>query len=222
MLTLIKVSSDSDSLPSSPKLQAIKPSWNPSVHALDRLLQAWLEGCVPTFLSLDVEVGEDRDISGKNPLLSVGLLMVVPGSIRTSVTLVVEENAHIQNQHCPTDHDAFAFGSTETLPLQAVVQKVQRSLDCIASANTPCVIGHSIDCDRRWLEDSGVAFKNVTVCDIAEVHRVWNNEVNNTGLANMAAAYGVEIGAKLHNAGNDANITFEVFMQMVHTRYPGL
>lgn len=172
----------------------------------------------PPLLFVDVEANEVKNSQGGRDILDIGVVSVIPGQDIRYRSIVVEEHIHVRNETAVNNPEGFAHGTPDIMSHAAMVMEMIKELGMIAGGRSGVLVLHTMVNDIKWLESAGVTMTGVEICDIAQVQRAWDQAVSNKSLANLAAEYGVEVDAMVHNGGNDAYTTMRVFDAMVKRR----
>jgi len=118
-------------------------------------------------LFLDVEVYERG-----GQLLEVGWVELDgPAQTLRARHYIVAEHAHLQNVFCASSPGAFAYGRSECLPQQQILDHFTCALARIADSPRGLLVGHSLESsDIPWLEAVGVSFPSA--CRVVDINKV--------------------------------------------------
>ncbi|GAA5860755.1 hypothetical protein JCM1840_001953 [Sporobolomyces johnsonii] len=190
-----------------------------------------------TFHALNLELWE----LDQNVLLEFGWAILeyskdAEGKVeerRTNLHVVIKENECRRNhQYVPDARDHFDFGHTLTLRLDAL-KSVLRALLASLSATSPVfLIFHNPNKDLRALAKLGFDVESEFECDLTRVPQresgqggVWVVDTQRLfeGWMERRGQVGLEKACKelevptkhLHNAGNDAHYTLDVFERLM-------
>ncbi|GAA5902875.1 hypothetical protein JCM5296_006320 [Sporobolomyces johnsonii] len=198
-----------------------------------------------TFLALDVEFWE----FDQNFLLEFGWTILeyskdAEGKVeerRTNQHVVIKENEHRRNhQFAPDARDHFDFGRTLTLPLPTLKSLLHALLASLSSTSPVFLIFHDPNMDLRALAKLGFDVRREFECDLTRVPQreagqggVWVVDTQRLfeGWMERRGRVGLEKACKelevptkrLHNAGNDAHYTLDLFERLMdRARRPAL
>jgi hypothetical protein len=162
------------------------------------------------FMTIDVEVWE-RD---HTRVLEVGWSIYDScKELHLDVHCAVKEFAHLRNGRYVPDHrNNFLFGTTKWCTLKEAVEDLQKDLD--DDPHTPLVlIGHDLKEDVKYVTEVGIKLPPTVIkYDTTEL---WlsKGHAQKMNLGKVLETMGLESFC-LHNAGNDAHYTMEVFLGM--------
>ncbi|GAA5860767.1 hypothetical protein JCM1840_001956 [Sporobolomyces johnsonii] len=198
-----------------------------------------------TFLALDVEFWE----FDQNFLLEFGWTILeyskdAEGKVeerRTNQHVVIKENEHRRNHRfAPDARDHFDFGRTLTLPLPTLKSLLHALLASLSSTSPVFLIFHDPNMDLRALAKLGFDVRREFECDLTRVAQreagqggVWVVDTQRLfeGWMERRGQVGLEKACKelevptkrLHNAGNDAHYTLDLFERLMdRARRPAL
>lgn len=174
-------------------------------------------------LSIDIEMWE---WAPHKIMLEVGIASVqgswwTQARIRDHVEVhhfVIAENLHLRNGvFVPDNRDKFFFGQSTTMEETQVSHAVDEILrQGRAQGGKVFLVGHSIQGDRKWLEDVlGLEMSDLQEGDIAEAWKTRHGKDQKLKLSKMCAEYGMEMEAEFHNGANDAVYQLELCHRMV-------
>lgn len=178
-----------------------------------------------TLVAIDVEVYE-RD---HNILLEVGLASIDlqylwvpnPRSYMTARHWIIREHEGFHNGEFNASlkgvRDYFCFGKSEALPLASIRVAVAALFKTWTKCRRVWVMGHGIQQDLSWCEDSGLVFPHVEIVDIVLADNALRGAQDKRGLVRQMKEHGVEGGFE-HNGGNDAAYTLLVGVEMTRRR----
>lgn len=155
-------------------------------------------------------------------MLEVGLAWAWADSPKvTAHHLIVEENKDLTNDGEFDQRDNFLYGSSETVPLACVKQRLSSLLLPLATPSTRVVFaGHSVKHDIEWLKsvrfDIHDCFPQAVTCDIGRAFQGLRGDLQLTSLKKMKQELGLVSPVEcMHNAGNDAYDSVAVLQAMV-------
>ncbi|BFZ63727.1 hypothetical protein YB2330_004859 [Saitoella coloradoensis] len=177
-----------------------------------------------TFVAIDVESFERNH----DKLLEFGISTARIPTAQTPIThstehYRVQETLSLRNgRYVPDNSHKFNFGRTEILPLREIAGRI----DYIFQDPRVVFVGHDAKGDIKYLQDAGSQLNAQKVL-VLDTQRVWKalarvREPASDGGGNnrqmslkaLCAEMGVENVRDLHNAGNDAEYTMQVFLRM--------
>ncbi|KAG0323792.1 hypothetical protein BG004_003616 [Podila humilis] len=129
----------------------------------------------------------------------------------------VQDYRHLSNGRYVDDRrDRFLFGETCWASLKECIATFQQDLDLAAQLNpegTVALIAHDMASDESYLRRMGVDFPpGMIKFDTVEMNSARMKDSNaKTGLGKLLDEVGIE-NYCLHNAGNDAHYTLQLFM----------
>ncbi|ODQ50895.1 hypothetical protein SAICODRAFT_27257 [Saitoella complicata NRRL Y-17804] len=179
-----------------------------------------------TFVAIDVESFEHNH----DKLLEFGISTARVPPAQTPIThstehYRVQETLSLRNgRYVPDNSHKFNFGRTEVLPLREIIRRI----DHLFQDPNVVFVAHDARGDIKYLRDAGSRLDAQKVL-VLDTQRVWTalarvREVASDGgaggnsgqrsLKALCAEIGVENVRDLHNAGNDAEYTMQVFLRM--------
>ena len=141
-------------------------------------------------------------------LLEFGLSIYdVKWKTTVNTHIIITDYLHLKNGHFVADNrDKYNFGQSQCLSLKSALDYVMSVL------NTPnsCLIGHNITADIKFLKS--VSHKKIDwpIFDTQIVYKQATLGENILGLVRVLNEIGIPY-SNLHNAGNDAFYTLEIF-----------
>ncbi|KAG0329184.1 hypothetical protein BG000_000163 [Podila horticola] len=129
----------------------------------------------------------------------------------------VRDYKHLSNGRYVADRrDLFLFGETTWAGLKDCITAFQEDLELAAQQNAQgsvVLIAHDMSSDEAYLRRMGVDFPpGMIKFDTVEMNSARVNDSNiKTGLGKLLDEVGIE-NYSLHNAGNDAHYTLELFL----------
>lgn len=134
--------------------------------------------------------------------------------LRTKATktihIIVTDHLHLQNGKYVADNRSnFNFGQSVFLSLHSAIDRVHEEL----SASGSCLIGHNIKADIRFLAGKSKCPINIPVFDTQIMYKQATLGENILGLVRVLEELNIEY-TNLHNAGNDAYYTLQVFKKI--------
>jgi len=173
------------------------------------------------YLAIDIEKNE------RGPeILEVGLAHVLASDSFFLLAinarhLVVEDHNKINNHRTGYNQKLnFNFGVLEMVQESMLASRIDEIVVELGCARDDVVrIGHSIHNDIAWLKTAGVEL-GLDVCDIGKAYQAKKQSIQSIGLYTMMdeLLVGYE---NLHNGGNDAYYTLEVFLRMLEVEDMG-
>ncbi|KAG0328355.1 HIR complex subunit [Dissophora globulifera] len=165
------------------------------------------------FISVDIESYE-RDHS---KILEIGW-SVWDSRINKFVDrhYAISDYRHLQNGRYVADRrDRFMFGDTVWATLEDSIAAFQDDLETAAKLNEQglfALIAHDMSSDETYLRKMGVEFpRGMIKFDTLLLNAARSGDSNKTGLGRLLDQLEIE-NYSLHNAGNDAHYTLELFM----------
>ncbi|KAF9358580.1 hypothetical protein BGX34_008873 [Mortierella sp. NVP85] len=130
----------------------------------------------------------------------------------------ISDYRHLANGKFVADRrDRFTFGQTIWASLQDSIAAFQRILDTAAERNAEgafVLIAHDMSSDEAYLRQMGIEFpKGMIKFDTLNLNVARTGDRNKTGLGRLLDQLDIE-NYCLHNAGNDAHYTMELFMYL--------
>ncbi|KAK4052238.1 hypothetical protein OIO90_004460 [Microbotryomycetes sp. JL221] len=152
---------------------------------------------------------------------------------RTDVHAIVEENAKCRNGKYVADaRDLFVFGRSETLPIDQVSDFLELTIGRLSTNQPLLLLLHDVRSDLKALELLGVktrSFKmydyvqtplsGVHVVDTQTLFQGYTQRKRKVGLGDACKQMGITTTG-LHNAGNDAHFTLDLFESMMVNDVP--
>ncbi|KAI7832277.1 hypothetical protein BC939DRAFT_435061 [Gamsiella multidivaricata] len=131
----------------------------------------------------------------------------------------IADYRHLRNGKYVADRrDRFMFGETVWASLRDSITAFQEDLQAAASRNAEgifALIAHDMSSDEGYLKKMGVVFpKGMIKFDTLELNGARAGDSNKTGLGKLLDELNID-NYCLHNAGNDAHYTLELFMYLV-------
>lgn len=130
--------------------------------------------------------------------------------VTTTTHIIVTDYLHLKNGKFVADNrDKFNFGQSRFLSLKSALNYVKSVL------NTPdsCLIGHNIKADIKFLKNVSASKLDLPIFDTQIIYKQATLSDNLFGLVRVLNE--IEIPhSNLHNAGNDAYYTLEVFKKL--------
>lgn len=167
-------------------------------------------------LVLDVET-----LDGSSKVTEIG---GVKADSRTGIVshfhlVTTDYEADADNARFPSQREGYAYGKSERMPLADLQSRVREELrDLLLNCDVPVVVGHALDNDRHWLQTNGVTFSHINTVDTSLVEKAMSSSPGAVGLGRLAARYSITATGPLHNSGNDAAVTWEVFLAQMRQR----
>lgn len=159
---------------------------------------------VKSFMFLAYEHSLDK-------LLEFGLSVYDFELKKTSNThIIVSDFIYLRNGRFVADNrHRFNFGQSQYLSLKLAIQHV---MSVVSSPNS-CLIGHNIKSDIKFLKGSSSQKIEIPVFDTQVMYRQFTLSDNFLSLVKVLDELGIS-HSNLHNAGNDAFYTLEVFKKL--------
>lgn len=130
----------------------------------------------------------------------------------TTIThIIVTDHIHLKNGRFVADNrDKFNFGHSRFLPLKSALDHV------LAVLTTPnsCLIGHNINADIKFLKSVSFKKLDMPIFDTQIIYKQAILSEQILGLVRVLDAMEIPY-SNLHNAGNDAYYTLEVFKKLM-------
>ena len=144
-------------------------------------------------------------------LLEFGLSIYEMSTKTTTIThIIITEHIHLKNGRFVADNrDKFNFGQSRFLPLNSALDHVLAAL----SRSNSCLIGHNIKADIKFLKGVSTKKLNLPIFDTQLIYKQATLSENIFGLVRVLDEIGIP-HSNLHNAGNDAYYTLEVFKRL--------
>ncbi|KAK3821528.1 MAG: hypothetical protein J3Q66DRAFT_333523 [Benniella sp.] len=130
----------------------------------------------------------------------------------------ISDYRHLANGKYVADRrDRFTFGQTVWASLQDAIAAFQQILDTAAERNAEgafVLIAHDMSSDEAYLRQMGIEFPKAMIkFDTLNLNVARTGDRNKTGLGRLLDELDIE-NYCLHNAGNDAHYTMELFMYL--------
>ena len=130
--------------------------------------------------------------------------------------LVDDYPLYLNTRHIKGCPESFDFGATSLVPKSDLRTWVQSQVMAATLGQPFVLVGHSINCDLRWLQDLAVDLNTwaFTAIDLGLVHFAATSRTLSEGVLGLGH---ICEGALIptphsHNAGNDAMYTLLCFM----------
>jgi hypothetical protein len=121
--------------------------------------------------------------------------------------IIVSDYLHLKNgKFVANNRDKFNFGPSMLLSLKMALEHVMAIL---ATPNS-CLIGHNIKADINFLKSVSTKKLNMPLFDTQLIYKQATFGENMLGLVRVLDEMGIA-HSNLHNAGNDAYYTLEIF-----------
>lgn len=131
-------------------------------------------------------------------------------NIRTNVHIIISDHYHLRNgKYVPDNRHNFNFGNSLHMNLGAAVDYVFKWLDL---PNT-CLLGHNIKADIQFLRKASVKKVDLPVFDTQIIFQQYKVVDYCSSLQKVMEDLQMP-HENLHNAGNDAFYTLEVFKRL--------
>ncbi len=124
--------------------------------------------------------------------------------------IIVTDYLHLRNGRFVSDNrDKYNFGQSLFFSLKSSLEYVMSVL------NTPysCLIGHNIKADIKFLKSVSNRKLNLPIFDTQIIYKQATLSEDILGLVRVLDKIGI-LHENLHNAGNDAYYTLEVFKKI--------
>ncbi|KAG0246266.1 hypothetical protein B0O80DRAFT_484809 [Mortierella sp. GBAus27b] len=130
----------------------------------------------------------------------------------------ISDYRHLKNGRYVADRrDRFQFGKTVWASLTDSIAAFQRDLNTAAAQNDEglfVLIAHDMTSDETYLKNMGVTFpEGIIKFDTLNLNVARTGDRNKSGLGKLLDSLEIE-NYSLHNAGNDAHYTMELFMYL--------
>jgi DNA polymerase III alpha subunit (gram-positive type) len=124
--------------------------------------------------------------------------------------IIVTDYMHLKNGRFVADNrDKFNFGRSLLLSLKSALEHV---MSVLMTPNS-CLIGHNIQADIKFLKNVSTKKIDLPIFDTQIIYKQATLNENIFGLIRVLDETGI-LYANLHNAGNDAYYTLEVFKRI--------
>lgn len=128
----------------------------------------------------------------------------------TNTHIIVTNHLHLRNGRYVADNrDKYNFGQSLFRPLDSALNQV---LAVLMIPNS-CLIGHNIKADISFLKGVSSKKLNMPIFDTQIMYKQATLSENMLGLVRVLDEIGIP-HSNLHNAGNDAYYTLEVFKRL--------
>ncbi|GJJ72437.1 hypothetical protein EMPS_04794 [Entomortierella parvispora] len=172
------------------------------------------------FVSVDIESYE----MDHSKILEIGWSIWDSGlNVFQDKHYAVQEYRHLKNGRWVADRrDRFMFGETLWAPLKECAMTFQDDLEKAARYNDQgqyALIAHDMGSDEKYLRQMGVKFpKGMIQFDTKDMNAARANSAHDsTKLETVLDQMDIE-NYCLHNAGNDAHYTLELFLALIRDR----
>ena len=126
------------------------------------------------------------------------------------IHIIVTDHIHLKNgRFVANNRDRFNFGASRYLSLKSALDYV---LAVLLTPNS-CLIGHNIKADIKFLKSVSTQKLDVPVFDTQLIYKQATLCENLLGLVRVLDEMGIA-HSNLHNAGNDAYYTLEIFKKL--------
>mmetsp|Transcript_10465 Transcript_10465/g.18285 ORF Transcript_10465/g.18285 Transcript_10465/m.18285 type:complete len:202 (-) Transcript_10465:415-1020(-) len=174
------------------------------------------------FYSLDIEMFERQH----NIILEIGWTSFSPGSNKmVSRHFVMKENEHLYNGQYVSNHKYdFNWGTSETCSLdEALIIMAEDMTTTMNAGQEVMLVGHAVERDLEYLVDHGLVLPPNwwdLIMDSQLIASYVFGTKDQISLKRLLQRLGVTNVKNLHNGGNDAKFTMDVFLRLLATN-PG-
>ncbi|KAI9199337.1 uncharacterized protein BJ171DRAFT_518825 [Polychytrium aggregatum] len=192
--------------------------WDPSIYAPWSSVEAdSRSGFVPqssTPSSASASTSTSTLASGAgSPPADLQWSKVLPKGV-IAKHFLIKENRHLSNgTFVPDNRYRYSFGTTQFQSLRKVCEELRRDL----ALPGQIVVGHALHGDAKMLESIGITVASMESYDTQRVYQGLTGKPEVLSLTRMAQALGIP-ARHLHNAGNDACYTMQIFITILTQR----
>ena len=130
--------------------------------------------------------------------------------ITTNTHIIVSDFIHLRNGRYVADNRYnFNFGESRFMSLKLAIDHVMSVL----TISNSCLIGHNIKSDLEFLKKVSVKTIDLPIFDTQIIYKQATLNENMLGLVKVLDEIGF-VHSNLHNAGNDAHYTLQVFRHL--------
>jgi hypothetical protein len=167
-------------------------------------------------VTIDVEVA-----GASEKITEIGMVVAdVQAGKQQNLHYIVDENKDLfAFGQDPAARQRFIHGESVTLPLSDVVDRVNCILASMLEAGIGLLVGHAAGNDVKWLTSAGIAVQHLPIYDTDAMHKAYLGHPGSTKLEKLGIHYGVECAGDMHNAGNDAWLTWNVLQAQWKRRF---
>lgn len=164
-------------------------------------------------MAFDIETYENDH----SKILEIGFVitsLASPEGNEETYHFIIKENLHMENSdYVPDNREKFSFGDSEHMSLAEATKKFSQYI-----RNVDVLVTHSGGHDKEYLESNGMSLEGKPMFDTQLLGLALltdENFLNVFGLkrlmGDLKISYDEDI---LHNAGNDAHYTMQVFLAL--------
>lgn len=163
-------------------------------------------------ISIDFEMYEVK----QNKILEIGYVLfdIQTGQIDEHHHLIIKEHLKYKNgKYVPDNRSQYQHGCSIELSLEQAFNQLQTTI-----SKSSLILAHGSTHDRKILNDyiDPVVYLSKPFIDTNTLNKMLTNFNHNRKLCDVAVEWGVSIKDVIfHNAGNDADITAKIFINMI-------